>query len=65
MQCFVKSLRPLENDTYGIYDSFGVRFLNRLRLYFSHLMEPKFRRKFADNLNPLCSCSFETEDTEH
>ena len=28
--------RPLENDTYGIYDALDVRLLNRLRLGFSH-----------------------------
>ena len=32
---------------------------------FSHLMENKFRHNFADTLNPLCSCSLETEDTEY
>ena len=30
-------IRPLENDTYGIYDPLGVRLLNRLHLGFSHL----------------------------
>ena len=58
-------IRPVENDTYGIYDPFGVRLLNRLRLGFSHLREHKFRRNFADILNPLCSCSLETEDKKH
>ena len=45
--------------------SLGTRLLNRLRLSFSHLREHKFRYNFADTLNPLCSCSLETEDTEH
>ena len=58
-------IRPLGNDTYGIYDPLGIRLLNRLRLGFSHLREHKFRHNFADTLNPLCSCSLETEDTEH
>ena len=31
----------------------------------SHLRENKFRHNFDDTLNPLCSCSLETEDTEH
>ena len=69
MQCSVKSfwffIRPLGNDTYGIYDPLGIRLLNRLRLGFGHLKEHKFRHNFADTLNPLCSCSLETEDTEH
>ena len=58
-------IRPLENNTYGIYDPLGVRLLNRLRLGFSHLREHKFRHNFADTLNPLCSCSLEMEDAEH
>ena len=35
--------------------------------FMTHLVlrEHKFRHNFADTLNPLCSCSFETEDTEH
>ena len=55
-------IAPLRNDTYGIYDLHGVRLLNRLRLGFSHLREHKLRHNFADTLNPLCSCSLETED---
>ena len=58
-------IRPLENDTYGIYDPVGVRLLNRLGFGFSHLREHKFRDDFADTLNELRSCSFETEDIEH
>ena len=58
-------IRPLENDTYGIYDPLGVRLLNRLNLGFRQLRNHKFRHHFADTLNPLCSCSLETEDTEH
>ena len=56
-------IRPLESDTYGIYDPLGVRLLSRLRLGFSHLRKHKFRHNFADTLKLLCSCSFETEDT--
>ena len=49
-------IRPLGNDTYGIYDPLGIRLLNRLRLGFSHLKEHKFRYNFADTLHPLCLC---------
>ena len=59
------SIRPLGNDTYGIYDPLVVILLNRLRLGFNHLREHKFGHNFADTLNPLCSCSLETEDTEY
>ena len=37
-------IRPLGNDTYGIYDPLGIRLPNRLRLGFIHLREHKFRQ---------------------
>ena len=58
-------IRPLGNDTNGIDDPLGIRLLNRLRLGLSRLREHKFSYNFADTLNPLCSCSLETEDTEY
>ena len=58
---FLTFIRHLENDTYGIYDPLGVRLLNRLRVGFSYLKV----HNFADILNPLSSCSLETENTEH
>ena len=44
---FLTFIRPLENDTYGIYNPLGVRLLNRLRLGFTHLKEHKSRHNFA------------------
>ena len=41
------SVRPLGNDTYGIYDPLVVILLNRLRLGFNHLREHKFGHNFA------------------
>ena len=58
-------IKPTENKTFSIYDPFGIKLLNRLRVDFSHLNKRKFRRSFADTLNPLCSCSLETETTAH
>ena len=58
-------IRPVGNSMYGIYDPLGVKVINRLRLSFSHLREHKFRHNFADTVNPLCSCTLETENTEH
>ena len=49
----------------GIYDPFGINLINRLRLGFSHLREPKFRHNFADTVNPLCSCTLQAENIEH
>ena len=50
---------------YIIFDPIGLKFLTRLRLDFSHLNEHRFRHNFQDCLNPLCSCSLQTEDTTH
>ena len=50
---------------YNIFDPIGLKLLTRLRLGFSHLNEHKFRHNFLDCLNPLCTCSLETEDTIH
>ena len=58
-------IKPTENKTFSIYDPFGIKLLNRLRVDFSHLNERKFRHNFADTLNPLCSCSLEIETTAH
>ena len=55
----------MENKTFSIYDPLGIKLLNRLRVDFSHLNEHKFRHNLADTLNPLCSCSLETESTAH
>ena len=58
-------IKPMENKSFSIYDHLGIKLLNRLRVDCSHLNEHKFRHKFADTLNPLCSCSLETESTAH
>ena len=55
----------MENKTISIYDHLGIKLLNRLRVDFSHLNEHKFRHKFADTLNPLCSCSLETKSCQY
>ena len=56
-------VRPIGNSTYKIYDPLRIKLLTRLRLGFSHLSEHKFRHNFTDSLNPLYSCSLETEST--
>ena len=49
----------------NVTDSFGIKLLTRLRLDLSHLREQKFNHKFQDAINPLCSCSLESESTFH
>ena len=58
-------IRPVQNSIYNIFDPKGLKFLTRLRLGLSHLNAHRFRHNFQDSLNPLCSCSLETEDTSH
>ena len=43
--------RPARNTMYGIYDPFGDRLINRLRLSFNHLRGYKHRHNFADTVN--------------
>ena len=58
-------IRPIQSDVYHIFDPMGLKFLTHLRLDLSHLNERRFRHNFQDYLNPLCSCSLQTEDTKH
>ena len=61
----LKLIKPPGNNIYGIHDPLGIKLLCRLRLGFSHLREHKFRHNFQDTLNPMCSCTLETETTAH
>ena len=58
-------IRPMQSDVYNRFDPIGLKFLTHLRLDFSNLNEHRFRHNFQDCLNPLCSCSLQTEDTIH
>ena len=51
-------VRTTENKTFGINYSLGIKLLSRLRIDFSHQNE-------HNTLNPLCSCSRETENITH
>ena len=56
-------IRPVQNSIYNIFGHKGLKFLTSLRLGLSHLNANRFRHNFQDCLNPLFSCSLETEDT--
>ena len=58
-------IRPLESNVYNIFDPIGLKFLNSLRLGFSHLNEHRFRHNFQDCMHPLYFRSLEIEDTSH
>ena len=59
----LKFIRPVERKTYHSINSVGIKLLTRLKLSFCHLREHKFRNNFKDTLNPLSSCSIESETT--
>ena len=50
---------------YAIHDILGLKLQTRLRLTFSHLNEHKFQHNFMDTINPIRSCGFATETTNH
>ena len=54
-----------ENSLFNVHNHIGVKYLNRLRLNFSHLNEHKFHHNFRDTVNPLCCCNTETETTSY
>ena len=59
-------IRPKSSSIYDIMDPLGLKWLTRLRVNLSHLMEHKFRHNFADTLNPMCNCGLlEIESTSH
>ena len=58
-------IRHVGNSIYSIDDPLGERLINRLCLSFSHLQEHKFRHDFGDAVNPLCTCTLETENIEY
>ena len=61
----LNNIRPRASKVYNINDTIGNKWITRLLLGFSHLLEHKFKHNFQDTLNPLCSCSTEVESTSH
>ena len=58
-------IRPIPSNVYNIFDPIGLKFLTCLHLGFSHLNEHRFQHNFQECINPLYSCSLETENTSH
>ena len=58
-------IRPKERPVYNIIDPYRLKLLTRLRCNLCYLREHKFRHNFLDTINPLCSCTLETESTGH
>ena len=53
-RCFPYSLRLI-----------GMKYITRIRLGLSHLRYHKFKHRFLDAIDPLCSCSTGIENTVH
>ena len=48
--------RPFANSTFHCHCPDGLKLITRLRLGLSHPRFHKFKHKFQDTLNPICSC---------
>ena len=62
---FLKLNRPSPNSIFDIYNPYGTKLLNRLRLGLSHLNEHKFKQGFNDTINPICICGGDIESINH
>ena len=58
-------IKPLPNSIYNIHNPFGVKYLTRLRIRFSHLKGHKFKHNFQNSIDPMCSCSSGIETMIH
>ena len=58
-------IRPKANSVFNCNSSKRLKFVTRLRLGLGHLREHKFKHRFQDSINPLCSCSLDVESTIH
>ena len=61
----LKFIKTIPNRIFSVANIYGIKLLTRLRVGLSHLREHKFRHNFQDTINPLCSCSLETESISH
>lgn len=60
-----KLIRPISNSICNTHNTRGIQLPTRLRLGLIHLRDHKFRHKFSDTINSLCTCSLEIESTFH
>ena len=59
----LKFVRPVANSVFEKNNPYGLRFLTRLHLDFSHLRYHKLRHNFQDCINLVCVCGLEIETT--
>ena len=61
----LKFIKPFPSSLFIVSDSLAIKLLTRLRLGLSHLREHKFNHNFLDTINPLCSCTLESQSATH
>ena len=57
----LKFIRPSPNSVFNCHNCKGIKYLTRLHLGPSQLLEHKFKHSFQDTLNPFCSCGLDVE----
>ena len=55
----------LTTNVFNCKNRRGIKPITRLHVGLSHLCEHKFKHRFQDTLNPICSCSFDIESAFH
>ena len=58
-------IRPSLNSVFHCHNPQGIKFLTRLGLDLSHLLEHEFKHRIQDSLNPFCKCGAKVESTSH
>ena len=61
---YIKTIRPLKNNTFGIHDLQGIPLLTRMRVGFSDLRDHRYNHSFNCD-SPICKCKIEEESNEH
>ena len=62
----LKFIRYTTNGIFSCHDLTGIKYLTRLRLGISTLMNINFTNNFQDTLKPLCTCgSSDVENAYH
>ena len=57
----IKIIRPIPNSTFGIFNRLGIMLITKLQLGLSHLNKHRFNHNFNNCINPLCTCSQESQ----
>ena len=59
----IKIIRPIPNLVLSIFNPLGLKLITRLHLALSHQNVHRFNHNFSDCINPLCTCSPNSEST--